>query len=439
MYTEYAKAVGGRTSRTVVLSIVAVVLGVAGVSQGQVIVPGADGSDGFFFPTTDTEVDLSLAVTRDWDMPSPVVGRGVYDPNKWAVVFKYTSVNIPAGVTVTFKNHPSGAPVVWLVQGAVTILGTVDLSGGRGSDLRIFSVPGPGGFRGGVRYESAGLGPGGGFYPAVYYSHGSYGDPGTATSGGTPPPTYGNARLIPLIGGSGGSSHPNGGGGAGGGAILIATAGSFTISGEVLANGGSWLYQGSGGGIRIIADTVEDGLVGPGTLQAQSGGSGHGRIRIEANSVELAQATIPTFTWGYPGDTAVLWPSDLGNVPEVRVASIGGVSVPTDPRASFDFPQADATLTSPGVHPLVVEAKNVPLHWSVNVRIVPKCGQDIIYPAYYVAGDDAESVWQAAVEVSGGFSAIQVRASEPGAARETEALDDEDVAAVPASIAEHKG
>jgi hypothetical protein len=34
----------------------------------------------------------------------------------------HASVNIPAGVTVTFKNHASHAPVVWLVQGGVTML-----------------------------------------------------------------------------------------------------------------------------------------------------------------------------------------------------------------------------------------------------------------------------------------------------------------------------
>jgi hypothetical protein len=54
----------------------------------------------------------------------------VYDADKWAVVFKYTSVNILGGKKLTFKNHATRAPVVWLVSGNVTISGTVDLSGG---------------------------------------------------------------------------------------------------------------------------------------------------------------------------------------------------------------------------------------------------------------------------------------------------------------------
>ena len=36
----------------------------------------------------------------------PGDGRGIYDPEKWAVVFKYTTVSIPLNVTVNFANHP---------------------------------------------------------------------------------------------------------------------------------------------------------------------------------------------------------------------------------------------------------------------------------------------------------------------------------------------
>ena len=40
-------------------------------------------------------------------------------PPKWDLVFKYTSVNVAAGATVTFKNNASRALVVWLVSGNV--------------------------------------------------------------------------------------------------------------------------------------------------------------------------------------------------------------------------------------------------------------------------------------------------------------------------------
>ena len=93
-------------------------------AHAQLSIP-SDGSDGAFNPTTNVEIDLGLATTALWN--SPGSGNGVYDTEKWAVVFKYSSVNIPAGVTVTFKNHPSYAPVVWLVQGNVTIAGELNL------------------------------------------------------------------------------------------------------------------------------------------------------------------------------------------------------------------------------------------------------------------------------------------------------------------------
>ena len=77
----------------------------------------ANGSDGDLnVPDyTTTTIDLSQAVTGTWDQPGN--GKGVYDPEKWAVVFKYNSVNFvqPGRSVVAFKPHPSGAPVVWIV------------------------------------------------------------------------------------------------------------------------------------------------------------------------------------------------------------------------------------------------------------------------------------------------------------------------------------
>ena len=67
----------------------------------------SDDSDGNFSPGADIEVDLGQAITGAWDASNSAdTGKGRYDASKWAVVFKYASVNIPAGVTVTFKNHP---------------------------------------------------------------------------------------------------------------------------------------------------------------------------------------------------------------------------------------------------------------------------------------------------------------------------------------------
>jgi len=161
----------------------------------QLILPTTDVSDGVLNITVSTNIDLSKAVTvSSWTNASPSPGLGVYDATQWAVVFKYSSVNIASNVTVNFINNQTHAPVVWLVNGNVTINGTVNLDGlpGNTTDPNNLTEPGPGGFRGGggVTFGNGpGFGPGGG---------------ATANVSGTYSGTYGNAQILPLIGGSGG-------------------------------------------------------------------------------------------------------------------------------------------------------------------------------------------------------------------------------------------
>ena len=98
---------------------------------------GSDGHDGAFNPTQNVEIDM--AAHPD----------GIYH---------YTSVNIPSGVTVTFKPNAANTPVVWLVQGNCSIGGSVSLvgkavDGSTGSDGK---TGGPGGFAGGSAPPSNG-------------------------------------------------------------------------------------------------------------------------------------------------------------------------------------------------------------------------------------------------------------------------------------------
>ena len=206
------------------LSLLLAVFAASGfLAPAAITVPGANGTDGALNITADTEIDLSQAVTATWDSDNSAdAGKGVYDADKWAVVFKYTSVNVAAGATVTFKNHPSRAPVVWLVSGDVTIGGAVNLNG----EDKLFSVrglsePGPGGFRGGAGFYS-GVGAGSGFGP----SGGERGDSGNAGGGShqtvgeendAAPIVYGNPSCIPLVGGSGGGGAAGVDGSGGGG------------------------------------------------------------------------------------------------------------------------------------------------------------------------------------------------------------------------------
>jgi hypothetical protein len=336
----------------------------------------------------------------------------VYDPEKWAVVFKYSSVSIASGKTVQFINHPSGAPVVWLAQSNITIAGTVDLAGVNANNGRAgsFTNGGPGGFAGGRGYlisnntGSAGLGPGGGGHTATASGSGGYAFPGAGT---LPGGAYGNPRIVPLIGGSGGGGSSSqsfgGGGGGGGGAILLACAGTASLSGTVNANGGNgytsvyaWYSPaGSGGGIRIIANEVTGAASALSVLGGTGNASGSvGRIRIEANAITLTGSSSPDYTWLKPldNDTAVLWLPD--NAPRIRVVTVGTESVPVDPGNRFN-PPGDVVMVTTDPQPVMMEANNVPTTWLVKLRVTQRNGASSTIDAALVSGDELSSTWQA--------------------------------------------
>jgi len=407
--------------KTVLVCSVVLLLSSSAV-LGLINVP-SDGSDGVFNPTASVEVDLSQAVTGTWNQPGN--GKGVYDPDKWAVVFKYSSVDIPAGVTVTFRNRPTYAPVVWLVQGDVTIQGTVNLNGqgyfAGSSSPALTTEPGPGGYRGGCKKVPSGPTGGGGSGPggAGFLAGGSYG----TQSGSGGGPTYGNAGVVPLIGGSGGGGRSEGDptGGAGGGALLIAAAGTVTIAqgGSIAANGGAGLLYpwgavagGSGGAIRIIADTV----TGSGALSAIGGGGttsgGVGRIRVEANDNPFLFTCNPTPSLADPGQDPRIWPDAAA--PRIKAVSLGGQPVPADPRTRLNASDVEVVLPHAGEQELVIEAENVPLDWTVVARLVPMNGAPANVQATFDSGTVAKSTWKATLNLSSYmFNFIQVRASKP--------------------------
>ena len=271
-------------------------------SSGFAYDSGSTGADGAFSPTASQRVQL------------PPDG-----------VFNYSSVNIPAGVTITYINNVANTPVTILSSGDVTIAGTIDVSATPPADISGAGLAGPGGYNGGsggqpagvvlgwasgygysgINIGRAGMGPGGGAPGAVVQYPPNWGAaPALAAGGGagygsapaaaggpiptTPGVTYGNLTLIPLIGGSGGGGGVGGalltgsGGGGGGGAILIASSGTLNMTGAVLANGGVPVNPvnadgrgsrgggGSGGAIRLIATTVS----GNGTISAVGGANG---------------------------------------------------------------------------------------------------------------------------------------------------------------------
>lgn len=148
--------------------------------------------------------------------------------------------------------------------------------GGFVPDLANWTGTGPGGGAAGTNLVAAG--------GASYCGKGGRGG---IRQGGVPAafsaPTYGNAELVPLLGGSAGGAGGALAGGSGGGAVQLVAGTSITIAagGYVTAGGGGGPFggaadsqngsgAGSGGAILIEAETV---VVG-GTLAANGGGGG---------------------------------------------------------------------------------------------------------------------------------------------------------------------
>jgi hypothetical protein len=429
--------------QTLLVAIVAMFLAAfAPSSFAQILVP-SDGSDGALNITTNTVIDLSQAVTGSWSANNSAhAGLGIYDPTVWAVVFKYSSVTIASNATVTFNNHPSTAPVVWLVRGSASINGTVNLDGSDEAPIPLLAVPGPGGFRGGVGNIGGGAGTGAGFGPgatnlftdpyngSVAFGGANYGQTiGFNSFVGSPP--YGNPSLIPLVGGSGGYGGPNSwGGGAGAGAMLIACSNTLSVNGTIQANGGNayntganWNVAGSGGGIRLVANVIN----GSGTLACYAGegyngpnydqSSGFGRIRIErvTDNSDFTVEPDPSLLPLTNGATPTIWMPSTG--PAVVIETIGGLPAPADPRASFGALGPDVTLPLVTNTTVTVLTTNVEAQSVVTVRVGPRSSGGLIDTIASVDQTLSSSPlvirWIATVPTYSGYQAMIVHVVRP--------------------------
>jgi hypothetical protein len=366
-------------------------------------ISGSTGADGAFNPAANTQLQV------------PPDG-----------VFNFTTIDIPIGVTVTFIKNEANTPVYILATGDVTIDGTINVSGGNAVSISP-GAAGPGGFSGGNGSGSGaggnGLGPGGG---AISHSTanslqagggGGYGTPGQtyAGAGGS---TYGDARIIPLIGGSGGAGgnyvgfYPSlgGGGGGGGGAILIASSGAISVSGYILANGGNGDVNenytqgggGSGGAIKLVANNIS----GNGTISAVGGRGdcvntsyypdygGVGRIRLEANTLTRTASTSPMYTFSDPS------PVFVANTPSIRITAIGGTAVPETTTGSYGTP--DITLPAGTTNPVEVDlsASNIPIGTVITVSVAPQVGGASSYSSTGLSCTQQSSTATASVNLS---------------------------------------
>ena len=291
-------------------------------------------------------------------------------------ILNYTTVNIPAGRTLTFGLNLRNTPVVMLAQGAVLIAGTIDISGnGR--------TPGPGGFYGGAPFQD-GFGPGAG-----------------GMSGPLNGSWIGPLSLVPIIGGSGSASVASGDhnygyctqstGGGGGGAIVIASSVSLSVAanGDIRANPGGFACgptgasaTGGAGAIRLVSNSLNVG-----------GGLSAAVVRLEAPLGALTytgSGTPPVLSTINP----VIVPS---NPPALNIISIGGYPVPSYSGSSFTTIDVllPSQLTDP--IPVVVQATNVPVGSLVSIAFSGSSGATSTSAS--LAGTTASST--ATVYVSG--------------------------------------
>jgi len=320
--------------------------------MGQVLLGGSTGADGAFAPQASQVLQV------------PDGGR-----------FEFTTINIPAGVTITFERNARNDPVMLLATGAVTIAGVVDVSGEAGPSNR-GGRGGPGGFDGGDpgfgQAGGSGKGPGGGhwFESTALYSgcSGAHSTKNSASNG----EVYGSPNAIPLVGGSGGcGSNSTNGGGGGGGALLIASEVQLSLSGAIRARPGSYSSsphggEGAGGTIRVVAPKVVT-TSSSAIDVSDSFHGGDGYIRIDAiDKTEIAGTRSPPSVPSYSvGSNMVV---ELPDMPRVNLLSAAGTQ--TNGQPFF------ATIPSPSTtsQPVEFELINFGGCADATVRVVPGTG-----------------------------------------------------------------
>ena len=389
-------------------------------TQSWAFESGSTGADGAFSPTADTGLAF------------PASG-----------ILNLTTLNIPSGVTVNVGPNPTNGPAVILVQGDAVIDGVINIGGADGEGVG----SAPAGFAGGLPLDlvgGTGQGPGGSAGGAANFasggnggSYGSLGSAGTSNSDARGP-AYGSNSMQPLLGGSGGGGTGISGqsrgyrGGGGGGAILIAVSGTLTLNGEIMAKGGDGepavrelisttggpgAGGGSGGGVRLIATNftgsgtinVSGGNPGLGRFRFDStvfrdgGAGGAGRVRIEADAFNFSGGVTPSVAV-----TAAPSAVFIANLPTIRMTTIGGSAVPTDPVG-----ESDVVLPSSISNPITVEfaATGVPLGAVVDLTVVPSVGATTSASSTGLAGSVANSTATASVTLTQGPSVLYASVS----------------------------
>jgi hypothetical protein len=391
---------------------------------------GSTGADGAFAPTSNQTLQV------------PASG-----------VFNFTTINVPAGVIVTFTRNAQNTPVTILASGDVTIGGSFVVSGQPGSANGVAGLGGPGGFAGGIggfgndTYAGVpGNGPGGGGAgrKGTNYAGGgggggfaAIGGNGSMSIAGLGGAKYGTLTLLPLIGGSGGggggaaTTVRGAGGGGGGGAILLASSGNITFSGTAAINAPGGIGGpapggnsesgagggGSGGAIRIIANIISGPAIlnmngGTGGIGCYNGGcggaGGAGYLRVEAYDYSGFTPNVNPSAISYAQPNPVV----LTNAPDLRIASVGGIAAPASPLGSFQgVPDVIIPATQANPVSVALEAVNIPVGTVVQVLLIPAAGTSATVASSPLAGTNAASTGTANVTLPAGMSVLSATAT----------------------------
>jgi hypothetical protein len=305
-------------------------------------------------------------------------------------IFHCTTINVAAGKTLKFTPNPLNTPVYLLAQGDVTIAGTIDVSGNAGNSV-IGGNGGPGGFAGGNPPVSAqaggdGHGPGAGLAgtdtPTNFVGSASYGTMpfGVSNKHGV---VYGNALLIPMVGGSGGGGMQGTGGSGGGGAILVASNSSISLSGSVVARGPSVVSSsygglGSGGAVRLLSSAVSgsgnvDVRGAINTLYTSKPSGGFGRIRVDCLNYRSLSLTYSGAT--SVGANMMVFPP---NNPRLDITQAAGndIAIGTSSAVNFILPQGNSPSQT-----VTVQASNFAAVVPIRVVLNPDNGPSVSYDA----------------------------------------------------------
>ena len=331
-------------------------------------------------------------------------------------VFHVTSFVVEQGVTVWFTKNAKNTPIYILSKGDIIVRGALNLSGGNATDIEP-GIGGPGGFDGGWGGHafsrglgSDGQGPGGGAGGTGWRE----GQPGGTAS----TRSYGNAALLPLVGGSGGGGSfgvPGGGGGGGGGALLLASDTLIRLEGNISSrdsNGFNRGGSGSGGTVRLVAPIVG----GTGRVDVGISGSYYGRIRIDTLNHRaprsLRYSTTPSL-----GSNMRSFPHESRSLSVVYVA---GTEIPegTEGPVSITLVEEDSGQTA--------EPSEEPNSGLQLIRVIPKSEAPTVDVTVRARGFEDVTPVQVVVypeNGSRGVFEIELPASEIGPTEASVAID----------------